>query len=626
MLWKKEEFDEKKQNPAEQIAYLREVLQTKEFEIYGKIKKKMNNHMYIIPYNSYAQPIKLFEDEDKDIKVNFRTEQSDKFEENMYIKAIYRLQRPEDEKRNKECKILIESDTIECYRDYDEFLDDIEYSFLESADLDIKFDDKAFIDFPDGTVVINEWAAKLTKKAIEKLWEKELAEIQSKKEELKTEKQNLESELIGKKSELTEIQKKIGEFEQKKTKITEQLEQKKNEVEEYTKMGIIFPYFNIEDKNSQKTESTKVPVRQLADDVWRKLWKEKDLRYEDSIIKRFLLALHTNQIVLLVGKPGTGKTTLPQAVAEVIGAKYEVISVQPNWTDNQDLLGFYNLVDERYVSTLFMDTLAEAKENQDKLYFIVLDEMNLAHIEYYFSEVLSAISSETPLLHLYSSRKQENIKNLWKEAVKAKDKEMMDKLRGQINDINTYPAKFYIPKNVRFIGTLNEDATTKSLSPKVIDRSYMIEIEKLSEYELAEQKAKIEGKTVNSYHVVAKQFEPNTSLKSEEIREYSIYKKLLELQKDLLAFEYLFSNRFENYMGQLFMADTKENWESDTEILDEIILDKVLTNIDLSRADKQKVKDLINKFSNSPYKCEKCANKLTKILNSLEKSSFPFYS
>ncbi len=174
------------------------------------------------------------------------------------------------------------------------------------------------------------------------------------------------------------------------------------------------------------------------------------LKYTENarVVERFLGCLFTNQIMILSGPPGTGKTSLPFSVAGAIGAECVLIPVQPNWTDNQDLMGYYNPMDGgSYVTTPFLEALLKAQKNKKKMYFVVLDEMNLAHIEYYFSTFLSVMESAEKKLKLYSGT--------------------------QVSDV---PGEVVIPDNLQIIGTLNMDETTKGVSPKVIDRSYILEI------------------------------------------------------------------------------------------------------------------------------------------------------
>ena len=140
-----------------------------------------------------------------------------------------------------------------------------------------------------------------------------------------------------------------------------------------------------------------------------------------KVLAQFLLGLNTNQLIILHGAPGMGKTSFVSNIARALGFAYKIIPVRPNWIDNQDLTGYFNPVERRYYSTPFLDALCEAKENPQKHYLICLDEMNLAHVEYYFSDVLSSMESGEGI-PLYAHKDQENA---WKrqEAIMASHNE-----------------------------------------------------------------------------------------------------------------------------------------------------------------------------------------------------------
>ena len=179
--------------------------------------------------------------------------------------------------------------------------------------------------------------------------------------------------------------------------------------------------------------------------------------YDSWKIRMFLSALNTLQIIALCGKPGGGKTTFAEQMANAIGARFHLIEVQNNWTDRSDLLGFYNPTEHNYQSTEFLEAIFEARKEEAELgeaaplHIICLDEMNLSRIEYYFATFLSLLQRD-------------------------RDKQIISLLPPDINDekLQRY-MKFKVPKNVRFIGTMNMDDTAQFLSPKVIDRSIFIE-------------------------------------------------------------------------------------------------------------------------------------------------------
>ena len=120
---------------------------------------------------------------------------------------------------------------------------------------------------------------------------------------------------------------------------------------------------------------------------------------EERDLRRYHLALKSRGFVILSGVSGTGKTWLTEAYARAVGAECLVVPVAPNWTTNEDLLGYFNPLDGEYHDTRFSRFLrsaareyerAQAEKRRAKPYHLILDEMNLARVEYYFAKFLSA--------------------------------------------------------------------------------------------------------------------------------------------------------------------------------------------------------------------------------------------
>lgn len=200
------------------------------------------------------------------------------------------------------------------------------------------------------------------------------------------------------------------------------------------------------------------------------------LYYDEVIIEMFLRALQTNAITILSGPSGTGKTSLVNAFGNAFTkSSAEIIPVQSNWTDKQDLLGYFNSSEKRYVSTSFLEALLKANES-DGLYIICLDEMNLSHVEYYFAEFLSAKESNQSI-NLYPKRFAEEADEIILKFSQLENLSIDQEIAYRsAKELRYYPYKLDIPKNVRFVGTINMDHTVKPLSPKVIDRSFIIEL------------------------------------------------------------------------------------------------------------------------------------------------------
>jgi hypothetical protein len=207
-----------------------------------------------------------------------------------------------------------------------------------------------------------------------------------------------------------------------------------------------------------------------VEDVCQRL-KDLGLRYSRRVVRAFHTTLKTNetaQMTVLAGVSGTGKSLLPRRYAEAMGIAFLQIAVEPRWDSPQDLLGFYNYVEQRYRATelaralVRMDPfntsgLAEAPMG-DRMLLVLLDEMNLARVEYYFSEFLSRLEVRPP----YAERG---------DAAKRRDASMPIDIRGRKEG----PVYLFPSYNVLFAGTMNDDESTQALSDKVLDRSNVMQ-------------------------------------------------------------------------------------------------------------------------------------------------------
>lgn len=147
-----------------------------------------------------------------------------------------------------------------------------------------------------------------------------------------------------------------------------------------------------------------------------------------------------------------GVTRADEAVTDL----HSVIAVKSEWTDPRGLLGYFNPLTSTYVRTNLIELLLRAGDDPDRPYLVILDEMNLARVEYYFSDFLSALESGEPLTLMPSAAADESAANL-----EGSDPEL--------------PAELAIPPNVSFLGTVNVDETTHPFSVKVLDRANVIE-------------------------------------------------------------------------------------------------------------------------------------------------------
>jgi hypothetical protein len=188
--------------------------------------------------------------------------------------------------------------------------------------------------------------------------------------------------------------------------------------------------------------------------------KSMNLIYKDDLLPSFHAGLHAlshKHFVILSGISGTGKTKLAQAYANAVyGLELHeenphllIVAVQPQWNDATSLLGYLSPVTKQYYRTAFLDFLlrASADEKTGTPYFVCLDEMNLAMVEHYFSDFLSAWESGAPL-----------------------DLHTGDGL------VTGVPRQVKIPSNLYVIGTVNVDESTHAFSKKVLDRAFVLEL------------------------------------------------------------------------------------------------------------------------------------------------------
>jgi hypothetical protein len=182
--------------------------------------------------------------------------------------------------------------------------------------------------------------------------------------------------------------------------------------------------------------------------------------FDDETLANYHICLKTRPFVILAGLSGTGKSKLSQLYAEALGHKqrYLRLPVRPNWNDDRYLLGHLNVITGEYVTEPAVEFILEANQDQDQLYFFCLNEMNLAHVEYYFSQFLSAMEEERSQdrqILLLSKREQ--------------------KILEQQENSQHLPSRLLIPTNLFFTGTINVDETTQPISDKVIDRANTLE-------------------------------------------------------------------------------------------------------------------------------------------------------
>lgn len=266
----------------------------------------------------------------------------------------------------------------------------------------------------------------------------------------------------------------------------------------------------------------------------------KGIIYPRWLIGNFLTLLRTNDLIILSGLSGAGKTQIVRSFAEAMGGVAHIIPVKPNWTGAEDLLGFFNPLQRSYVRTPFLEALLDASSDPDHLHLICLDEMNLARAEYYFADFLSALEDRSTLaeISLYSENEASHIQSevrmllaalngsdLLKSSNNKKppaleemlnNSEVMAQLRAMFGEtaaesfpafhgrvrralstVLDIPSKLLVPNNVRFIGAINVDQTTYGLSPKILDRAHVLRFENPLKYSVDEIRSDVKRHEVD---------------------------------------------------------------------------------------------------------------------------------
>ena len=180
---------------------------------------------------------------------------------------------------------------------------------------------------------------------------------------------------------------------------------------------------------------------------------ELKLYYKENMIRLFIAALSSTKLVILQGISGTGKTSLAYAWGKFLKHDSCVASVQPSWRDRTELFGYFNEFTKKFNETEVLKEIYQAGYTDD-IYTVILDEMNISRVEYYFAEMLSIL--EMP-------NKDEWIVEIVPSAWKS-------------DPVHLFEGKLKIPPNVWYIGTINNDDSTFMVTDKVYDRAMPIDI------------------------------------------------------------------------------------------------------------------------------------------------------
>lgn len=229
--------------------------------------------------------------------------------------------------------------------------------------------------------------------------------------------------------------------------------------------SIIQPYLEFKELMDEED----IDEIEWLEDIYEKCL-ESGIKFNKRLLWAFHTSLKTSEwspLTILAGVSGTGKSELPRLYSRFGGMHYIPLAVQPDWDSPQSIFGYFNSIDNRFNATPLLRSIVQCKTLEkgesvdgnisDKMLLVLLDEMNLAHVELYFSELLSKLETR---------RGEKNSVNIEIDLGAGADK---------------YPVE--LSKNILWTGTMNEDETTKSLSDKVIDRGSIINFPRPTNFE-----------------------------------------------------------------------------------------------------------------------------------------------
>ena len=213
------------------------------------------------------------------------------------------------------------------------------------------------------------------------------------------------------------------------------------------------------DKDSENYEAplydNEITLKEVCEQFRNFACNKLKLYYDITDIRRFIAGLSVTKLIILQGMSGTGKTSLAYAFGEFLTNKAVVVPIQPMWKERTDMIGYYNEFTKKFNETTLLYKMYEANTNKN-IYITVLDEMNIARVEYYFAEFLSLLELPNP-----EGRNLDVVSDVWDN-----DPKLLNK------------GKLRLPINMWFIGTANNDDSTFAISDKVYDRAMVLNLDR----------------------------------------------------------------------------------------------------------------------------------------------------
>jgi len=347
---------------------------------------------------------------------------------------------------------------------------------------------------------------------IEKLRERnqQYSQIQQQNETLRTEKIKIEKELFNAKTYQADLENKdrfIRVLELQCTELQTELDRitdryNKNSTKVFAGLSRIDEEVNY--PNHGKTNKT---LKEFCTGFKNWLASKKGLYYTDAHIRTFIAGMASSRIIILEGMSGTGKSSLPREFGEFIGSPTVRIPVQSSWKDRNDLLGFYNDFEKRYKETDFIKAIYNAVRDTDNIHCILLDEMNISRIEYYFADLLSVL--------------EEPDSSKWKISLVPDAASVKGEMPKFIHN-----GELLLSENIWFAGTANKDDSTFTITDKVYDRAIVLDFKERAQEPTILQSSNINVSSSEFQELIKKAVNPSSGdrKKIDEMIEYLDFK------------------------------------------------------------------------------------------------------
>ena len=316
---------------------------------------------------------------------------------------------------------------------------------------------------------------------------------------------------------------------------------------------------NVEKPKAEEAKPEKSGKKQnlsiLVDEFQSYLVSEEKLYFSKKVLRTFIAGMSASRLLLLEGLSGTGKSSLPRSFQKFIGGKSTFLQVQATWRDRTDIIGYFSDLTGYYKETELLKSIYESQYTPEEVNMIVLDEMNISRAEYYFADFLS--------VYEYPSE-------LWKI-------QLMQTSSSMILPKKIDKGSLQIPTNIWFIGTINIDDSTFTVTDKVYDRAIVINFNAINEPFEAVYKKKLEPISYSELAAFFKECQESPKLRLTKEEEHNIYELLAFLDEE---FEIKIGNRIFNQI-ELFVPVFVGLGGSKLDAIDMMISAKIFRKLDL---------------------------------------------